>query len=469
MKKSILVISMLVTLIAAISCQREESNVEPIKTIAEKRSHVVSIDDALEELYAVLDAIGEPTRSRNTIEIENIHIVSRGSATRSSDTLALNGSADTTLYLVNFADSSGYAVLGADDRLAPVYAVVDSGSINPEAFAINDEVDSLEWAEYVSTYYVPEIDEFLIGGADDNFQNELIKEATDDEGYISDENGIGGAEAGYNENDSNNDNSSGEIITSYRTETQRKTAMLQTKWFQRSPFNDLAPLKNGEKCYAGCVALAVARVMDYLDFPELGIWNSLQSLYKYNSKDGYFDPGIDFQRFQAAELLLDVGMGCGTIYGISGLQSFAAPEWAKFFMNNCGFIAKKHIGYDANVEDELVECILNGKPVLIAAIRGVKSAHMWVLDGVLRTTTYLDKTQNGVILSSTEAEQNTLFHCCWGWENGYADGYYYSGIFDPGLGTNRVEASLGEEGSVGTNSKRYNWWFRSITYNLPNE
>ena len=94
---------------------------------------------------------------------------------------------------------------------------------------------------------------------------------------------------------------------------------------------------------------------------------------------------------------------------------------------------------------------------------------MWLLDGVLRTTTYLDKTQNGVVLSSTEAGQNTLFHCCWGWENGYADGYYYSGIFDPGLGTNRVEASLGEEGSVGTNSKRYNWWFRSITYNLPNE
>ena len=156
MKKSLLVISMLVALVATNSCQREESNVEPIKTIAEKHSHVVSIDDALEELYAVLDAIGEPTRSRNTIEIENIHIVSRGSTTRSSDTLALNGSADTTLYLVNFADSSGYAVLGADDRLAPIYAVVDGGSINPEAFAINESPDT----SLVSNLYVAEEDEY---------------------------------------------------------------------------------------------------------------------------------------------------------------------------------------------------------------------------------------------------------------------------------------------------------------------
>ena len=38
------------------------------------------------------------------------------------------------LYIVNFEDEAGYAILGADDRLEPVYAVVDEGSLTTEDF-----------------------------------------------------------------------------------------------------------------------------------------------------------------------------------------------------------------------------------------------------------------------------------------------------------------------------------------------
>ena len=38
------------------------------------------------------------------------------------------------LYIVNFENEAGYAILGADDRLEPVYAVVDEGSLTTEEF-----------------------------------------------------------------------------------------------------------------------------------------------------------------------------------------------------------------------------------------------------------------------------------------------------------------------------------------------
>ena len=465
MKKSILVISMLVALVTTNSCQREESNVEPIKTIAEKHSHVVSIDDALEELYAVLDAIGEPTRSRNTIEIENIHIVSRGSTTRSSDTLALNGSADTTLYLVNFADSSGYAVLGADDRLAPVYAVVDSGSINPEAFAINESPDT----SLVSNLYVAEEDEYLIGGAGDNFQNELIKEATDDEGYISDENGIIGAEG------------SGTSITTQTTPWSQIVVppMLKTKWSQRSPFNDKVPLNinTGNRNPAGCVAIAVARVMAYWQYPaDYCRWDMVDSLLLYDPQCAAYEYGDDEEREEVASLAFNVAEGCETKYGFAETwrpfdqdmqeYSFSTPQRAVKFLNDIGYVAHKHKDYYASDEARIEANLNGGKPVLVSAFSGVWYGHMWVIDGLIKRERTIKTLTDGVVTSS-KVEKQLLLHCCWGWYHGQGDGYYLSGIFSPYRGAMEFEESLGESAENSSDTRKYHWHFRTITYDIP--
>ena len=42
----------------------------------------------------------------------------------------LQANVEELLYIVNFENEAGYAILGADDRLEPVYAVVDEGSHN---------------------------------------------------------------------------------------------------------------------------------------------------------------------------------------------------------------------------------------------------------------------------------------------------------------------------------------------------
>ena len=46
----------------------------------------------------------------------------------------MQANVEELLYIVNFENEAGYAILGADDRLEPVYAVVDEGSLTTEEF-----------------------------------------------------------------------------------------------------------------------------------------------------------------------------------------------------------------------------------------------------------------------------------------------------------------------------------------------
>ena len=45
-------------------------------------------------------------------------------------------------------------------------------------------------------------------------------------------------------------------IASYKQDWVDVSALCDTHWHQSSPYNDLAPLKNGERCMTGCVATA---------------------------------------------------------------------------------------------------------------------------------------------------------------------------------------------------------------------
>lgn len=55
------------------------------------------------------------------------------------------------------------------------------------------------------------------------------------------------------------------------TSTAEKTVLLETaKWNQNSPFNKFVPAYEGNQCYAGCVATAMAIVIRYNEWPKVG-------------------------------------------------------------------------------------------------------------------------------------------------------------------------------------------------------
>ena len=46
--------------------------------------------------------------------------------------------------------------------------------------------------------------------------------------------------------------------------------LIQTKWDQGAPYNDQCPYASGVKCITGCVATAMAQILNYHKYPERG-------------------------------------------------------------------------------------------------------------------------------------------------------------------------------------------------------
>ncbi len=46
--------------------------------------------------------------------------------------------------------------------------------------------------------------------------------------------------------------------------------LVKTQWNQSTPYNDLCPEYQGEKCVTGCVATAMAQIMKYHNYPAQG-------------------------------------------------------------------------------------------------------------------------------------------------------------------------------------------------------
>ena len=114
------------------SCQREPA-VQPI-TEADKTipSYHVPREKALAELNSFLADVdaNNTTRGGKIRQIKDVTPILGDkfqNATRVSEDEAA-AAIDTLLYMVNFEDEEGYAVLSAVDFLAPIIAVMDQGN-----------------------------------------------------------------------------------------------------------------------------------------------------------------------------------------------------------------------------------------------------------------------------------------------------------------------------------------------------
>ncbi|MCM1005964.1 MAG: Spi family protease inhibitor [Prevotella sp.] len=94
----------------------------------------VSLDDALSVADKIMGDIEiSPTRKSRTIR--NVKYVTEPN-TRS-------GATDTLLYVVNYDDDMGFAVLGADVRSQPVYAIASEGEFNLSDSTTNPGLEML--------------------------------------------------------------------------------------------------------------------------------------------------------------------------------------------------------------------------------------------------------------------------------------------------------------------------------------
>lgn len=351
-----------------VACSQEEPIITPENMYKGKQSeHRVSLDDALKTADALLSQIGKPGTRSKSRRVANVKYLT-SVATRS-------GAIDTTLYLVNYENNEGFALLGADDRVRPVYAISDEGQLN-----MSDTIENKGLAMF--------------------FQNT--------------EADITGLTGPYVPIDSN-------IyipqppINSYEYEIYRQTEPLlnyyQNRWHQQAPYNAYCPVIDDTTTVVGCMAVAIGQIMAYHQYPtSVGTktfnWDEINSGRNNDQLAQFFR-------------LLGNPENLNMTYRKSMSYSYKSNAQRTFM--NLGY-SDPGSYLDFN-EEAIIEILekgelkeIGGGPVYVDG-RYDSSGHAWVIDGYLQ----YNKITNNVLCE----RQDILFHCVWGWGAGTNNGYFY--------------------------------------------
>ena len=117
--------------------------------------------------------------------------------------------------------------------------------------------------------------------------------------------------------------------------------LITTQWNQDAPYNDRTPKMSGAHTPVGCVAVAVAQIMNYHRWPEQGTgsieyeWNN-----SYLDRD-FTECAYDWDNLDVAQLLSDVGVACKMNYGVNSSSAYDVDAGRAFV---------RYFGYDKGME-----------------------------------------------------------------------------------------------------------------------
>lgn len=324
---------------------------------------------------------------------------------------------DTLMYLINFENNQGYALVSADKRTDQVYAIIDEGALS-----------------------VDTIDKVNNPGFHIALQNSIAK-IHDDINFFDEEKDVV------------------KTYSSANSYTQTIRPLLCVKWGQRAPYDTYC---NGFP--TGCVITATSQILSY--------YQTLTSVQWYYSPDGSSgasnlkwskivsdsEGGDKYGRLflheaysssnQVAHLMRYLGISFRASYSSDGTGAY--NENAVAWMQTTGklYSTTNLLYYNS---DLIVTSLNSGKLIYISAfdydysVNGV--GHTWVLDGLHRIF------ENG-------NETARYVHCNWGWD-GWCDGYFLDNIYDT-----RYRPYLRDEKDISsgaqTNTRQYNFRYNTV-------
>ena len=469
---------------AVVACQNEvvtdnklTHGVESEVYAVSSDSSVVPLEQALKYLDEMITELYPPTRSvrKPSYSASNVETFVIPQATRSNTQVDLP---DTLVYIVPFEESAGYAILGAQSSISPVYAITESGDFDNAKFAEAIEYD-------INNNILTE-------------EECLEREANDSLADVHDN---------YNSNSDSivysllastiiDDVVMGDLIildptpvvppppTPTLIRTEKYTTMeiienypplLTTEWHQHEPFNLSCKNNDGVVCPAGCTVIAVAQIIAYHEFPQnrfycgLPVSWSLVKSYDYNTT---YDPDSPIAT-QLSSLCCELGKSylCDVVYTPSGSTSNATK--AKRALENLGYRnVDKRLGLEQADIDAIINMVKNNKPTYVGAHTSDLNGHALVYDGYVkrRTKTYTTHyfSDGSVNTMISYGSTQDLFHLAWGYSNGMHNGYY---IAKNEIDSNERYARIQDRtSSSDTNDpsmyRYYDCYFRVLTYDL---
>ena len=275
------------------------------------------------------------------------------------------------LYVFNVSQEAGFVIVSNDDRTMPVLGYSDSGSIDPDNMPSNMRA----WLQF----YADEI------------------------AWL----------------DNNN------ITTTYtarRVGEHPTTAipeLLKTTWDQGYPYNAYCP----ESSVTGCVATAMAQVMNYHKWPtgttvEIPAYGTLPKLGTTtfdwaNMITNYSGSYTGTQAMAVAKLMQYCGWAVQMQYG--GSSNARVSDVANALITYFGYkettqyVNRSHYSY-ANWTDLIYHELEEGRPVIYGG-QAVDNGHAFVCDGY-------------------KYDGGDLFHINWGW-SGRGNGYFVLSVLNP--------------------------------------
>lgn len=373
-----------------LSCQNDNIESEVLESVVKPHvSTSVALEDAISKANVILTQLKDSSTTRSiSRSVKDVHCMTSTPLTRSSS----NGNIpDTLLYLINYNDDKGFALLGADKRLREIYAISDEGELN-----FSDTIDNIGLRIFFDTTR-----ENISRALNVETPNKKITELFGHQ-------------------------------TMLKIESKVDPYLWPevSKWGQGSPFNKYCYTTGGEQAVVGCVAVAVAQIMSFYDCPkELdGTKLSWRTMKKGTSNDAV----AKLMRKLGNSDLLDMS------YGVK--ESTAKFIYTTRTLSQMGY--KDVEGYTTRFDDYTVRNWLTftGKeqdnpvkygPVLMSGADRNAGGHSWVIDGYIRNAIYANSETDKDKYSFWNYD-DTLYHCVWGF-GGKSNGYFYFVHYDNGV------------------------------------
>ncbi len=214
--------------------------------------------------------------------------------------------------------------------------------------------------------------------------------------------------------------------------------MIDSKWSQYSPYNNLIPKSGGKSCPVGCVSIAMSQIMRYYRYPEHPVYTGTKDWVVIGNKNaGSFDfKGITFKYDDmpakatvnsttaqknavalicaAASASVDMQLSSD---GSGAFDSDAMQAYYEFFGYSKASLAVVYRECYATQEEWnqlLYDEIMAGRPVQMGAVSdpagsGDAAGHSFILDGI---------------------DAKGYLHVNWGW-GGSSDAYYAIPYLNP--------------------------------------
>ena len=495
--------------IVAVSCQKEftesASDVTPRTEV--ESAYAISEEKALANLESFLN--DGTTRSEDKRVVSSITPIKYYETRSTGEDI----NCENLLYIANFENEQGYAILAADSRIdAPVIAITDSGSLPEDAIYSTMTTSSDEYRvifndfpltgpgffttpetgteifmnpNTVNLYDSTEMDT-LVGNFDtstrimDGQPIQSNNNTSTPESitislcvtYAANQvrSGFGGPTIPLPETPSDDVIDDGipvhdEVTYTDWQVTSHVSPMLSdyTHWHQGSPFNDLYPYRLKYLIFgkyrhapAGCFPLAIAKIITHFEYPSLYISNGYSVDWDKLKASSWTTEG----RNSAAALLKGISSGCNCLYFYDG--TFCFPKYAANYMRSIGYQNATITDYNFTDVKDMLD---RGKPTIMCSIPNINllQSHSWNLDGYkIKQRNKITKSYKGetLIRTYTSTEESKMVHCDFGWENGICNGYYVSGVFI--LGDESVERDPGTSHNYATH---YNNYLKLLTYN----